>query len=172
MGTLPDIARDLGGCSSVCFMQLYPRAREDIMKESLQAGLSYELRYVVPENKTVPHLLPEASELAGMPHVLATGFLVGLIELACIKALIPHLDWPNEQSVGTDLKITHEAATPPGFIVTIGVKLEKVEGRKLVFSVIANDSADRISQGTHERFVIDAAKFGARITAKAASLQS
>ena len=140
------------------------------MKESLQPGLTYEFRYLVPEDKTVPHLLPEATELAGMPRVLATGFLVGLIELACIKALIPHLDWPNEQSVGTDLKITHEAATPPGFTVTIAVKLEKVEGRKLAFSVTASDGADRVSRGTHERFVIDAAKFGARITAKAAGL--
>jgi fluoroacetyl-CoA thioesterase len=138
------------------------------MKESLQPGLTYEFRYVVPENKTVPYLLPEATELAGMPRVLATGFLVGLIELTCVKALIPHLDWPNEQSVGTDLKITHEAATPPGFTVTIGVKLEKVEGRKLVFSVTASDGADRISHGTHERFVIDSAKFGTRIAAKAA----
>jgi fluoroacetyl-CoA thioesterase len=139
------------------------------MKESLQPGLNYELRYEVPESKTVPYLLPEAAELAGMPRVLATGFLVGLIELACIKALIPHLDWPNEQSVGTDLKITHEAATPPGFTVIVNVKLEKVDGRKLVFSVTAHDGVDCISRGVHERFVIDSTKFAARIAAKASS---
>jgi len=42
--------------------------------------------------------------------------------------------------------------------VTVRVKLEKVDGRKLSFSVAADDGIDKISEGTHERFVIDAAK--------------
>lgn len=141
------------------------------MKESLRPGLTFEFHYKVPDDKTVPHLLPEAAELQGMPRVLATGFMVGIIEWTCIQALIPHLDWPNEQSVGTDLKLTHSAATPPGFTVTVKVTLEKVEGRKLGFAVTAHDGVDEISRGTHERFVIDAAKFATRIAAKAAALR-
>ena len=138
------------------------------MKESLRPGLAFEFRYKVPEDKTVPYLLPEAAELRGMPRVLATGFMVGIIEWTCIQALIPHLDWPREQSVGTDLKLTHSAATPPGFTVTVRVVLEKLEGRKLAFTVTAHDGVDEISRGTHERFVIDAEKFATRIAAKAA----
>jgi fluoroacetyl-CoA thioesterase len=137
------------------------------MKDTLRPGLTHEFRFRVPENKTVPHLYPEAPEFQVMPRVLATGFMVGLFEWACIQAINPHLDWPNEQSVGTDVKFSHTAATPPGLMVTVRVKLESVDGRKLAFSVSADDGIDPISQGTHERFVIDAAKFSSKVAAKA-----
>jgi fluoroacetyl-CoA thioesterase len=137
------------------------------MKPTLQAGLTHEFRFRVPENKTVPHLYPEAPEFQVMPRVLATGFMVGLFEWACVQAINPHLDWPSEQSVGTDVKFSHIAATPPGMSVTVRVKLEGVEGRKLSFSVTADDGIDKISEGTHERFVIDAAKFNGKLAAKA-----
>jgi fluoroacetyl-CoA thioesterase len=103
-----------------------------------------------------------------MPPVLATGFLVGLMEWACIEALRPHLDWPREQSLGSYVNFSHLAATPAGFTVTIEVKLEKVEGRKLTFSLSAHDGLDKISEGTHERVVIDAARFNAKISEKVA----
>jgi len=102
-----------------------------------------------------------------MPKVLATGYMVGLLEWACVQANNPHLDWPNEQSVGTLVNFTHTAATPPGFTVTVRVKLEKIEGRKLSFSLVADDGLDEISQGTHERVVIDAAKFNSKMAEKA-----
>jgi fluoroacetyl-CoA thioesterase len=101
-----------------------------------------------------------------MPEVFATGFLVGLLEWACIVALKPHLDWPAEQSVGTHIDIGHEAATPPGLTVTASVELIEVEGKRLVFKVEAHDGMDRIARGRHERFVIDRAKFDARLEKK------
>ena len=67
------------------------------------------------------------------------------------------------------MKLNHIAATPPGLTVTVKVKLEEVEGRKLVFSIVADDGIDKISEGTHDRFVIDAAKFNAKMDAKAKS---
>lgn len=138
------------------------------MRETLQAGLSHEFSFIVPQTKTVPHLYPEASQFQAMPQVFATGFLVGLIEWTCIQLLEPHLDWPREQSVGTHVDLSHTAATPPGFTVTVRVRLERVEGRKPVFSVEADDGVEPICRGTHERFVIDAAKFNARVAEKAA----
>ena len=138
------------------------------MKNTLQPGLTFEFKFRVPENKTVPHLYPEAPEFQVMPRVLATGYMVGLLEWACLRAIIPHLDWPNEQSVGTLVNFTHSAATPPGMTVTVRGKLEKVEGRKLSFSLVADDGIDKISEGTHERFVIDAAKFNSKLAEKAA----
>ncbi len=137
------------------------------MRDSLQPGLTFEFQFEVPENMTVPFLLPEPPEFKAMPKVLASPYLVGLIELTCIRAINPHLDWPQEQTVGISFKLSHSAATPSGFTVTVKTKLEKVEGRKLVFSIIADDGVDTISEGIHERIVIDAAKFNAKAEAKA-----
>jgi len=137
------------------------------MKDTLRPGLTFEFKFRVPENKTVPYLFPEAPEFQLMPKVLATGYMVGLLEWSCIQAINPHLDWPTEQTVGTLVNFTHSAATPPGFTVTVRVKLEKVEGRKLTLSLVADDGVDEISRGTHERFIIDAAKFNSKMAEKA-----
>lgn len=137
------------------------------MRDTLQAGLTLELKYKIPENKTVPFLYPESPEFLVMPKVFATGFMVGLFEWACIKAINPHINWPDEQTVGIDVKLSHLAATPPGLTVTVKVKLEKVEGKKLTFSIIADDGIDKISEGTHDRFIINANKFKVKAEAKA-----
>ena len=141
--------------------------RKNIMKETLLPGLTLEFRFTVPEEKTVPWLYSESPEFQLMPRVFATGFMVGLFEWACIRAVNPHIDWPREQTVGIDVKLNHLAATPPGLTVTVRGKLEKVEGRKLTFSLSAHDGVETISEGTHERFIIDAAKFNAKATQKA-----
>ncbi|KLU63203.1 fluoroacetyl-CoA thioesterase [Peptococcaceae bacterium CEB3] len=137
------------------------------MKGILQPGLTFQFTFVVPENKTVPFLYPEAEEFQVMPKVLATGFMVGLFEWACIKAVNPYLDWPKEQTVGTDVKLSHIAATPPGLTVKVIVRLEQIEGKKLLFHVEGHDGIDQISSGTHERFIIDAARFNERAKRKA-----
>ena len=138
------------------------------MKDSLKPGIRYEHTFTVPLSKTVPALYPESAEFVAMPEVFATGFLVGFLEWACIKAINPHLDWPQEQTVGTHIDVSHEAATPPGMQVTATVELLAVEGRKLVFAVEAHDGVELISRGRHERFVINREKFDARVGAKAA----
>ncbi len=136
------------------------------MKESLKPGLTFEFKYTVPENKTVPYLFPESPEFQVMPTVFATGFMVGLFEWACIKMLIPHLDWPQEQTVGTGFTLNHLAATPPGLIISVKVRLEKIEGKKLVLSIAADDGVDKISEATHERFVINAEGFNKKVEKK------
>ena len=136
------------------------------MKDSLKPGLTFAFKFKVPESKTVPYLYPEAPEFQLMPKVLATGFMVGLFEWACIQAINPHIDWPAEQTVGIQVTLSHLAATPPGLTVTVKGKLEEVEGRKLSFSIVADDGVDTISEGTHDRFVVNAAKFNAKMTAK------
>ena len=136
------------------------------MKETLQPGIEHTFKYVVPENKTVPSLYPEASEFQVMPEVFATGFLVGLIEWTCIQAVNPHIDWPREQTVGTKVDLDHTAATPPGLEITAYAKLVEVDRRRLVFEVQAHDGVDAISKGLHERFIIDAEKFNRNILSK------
>jgi fluoroacetyl-CoA thioesterase len=136
------------------------------VKESLKPGIRYVHRMIVPQSKTVPALYPESDEFLLMPEVFATGFMVGFLEWACIKAINPYLDWPNEQTVGTHINVSHEAATPPGLEVTASVELIAIEGRKLVFNVEAHDGVDLISKGQHERFIINKMKFDAKVEAK------
>lgn len=136
------------------------------MKETLKPGIRYEHRFVISESKTVPALYPESPEFVEMPEVFATGFMVGFLEWACILAIKPHLDWPQEQSVGTLIDVNHVAATPPGMEVSAVVELIEVDGKRLVFSVEAHDESDLISKGRHERFVINKEKFDARMIEK------
>lgn len=137
------------------------------MKSSLKPGLTHEFNYIIPENRTVPHLYPDSPEFQLMPQVFATGFLVGLIEWTCIQAVNPHLEWPEEQTVGIDINVDHVAPTPPGMTVTVRVALQEVDGRKLTFSVNAEDEGGTISKGKHERFVIDAEKFNSKAARRA-----
>ena len=136
------------------------------MKPTLQAGLTYRFQFTVPPNKTVPHLYPESETFRQMPQVLATGYMIGLLEWACIEAIRPHLDWPREQSLGTHVDFPHLAATPPGLEVVARVRLVEVDGRRLVFEIEASDGVDKITEGTHERVIIDAARFNAKLAGK------
>ncbi|HLP97929.1 MAG TPA: thioesterase family protein [Sideroxyarcus sp.] len=136
------------------------------MKDTLRPGLKYEHKFLVPSSKTVPALYPEAAEFLEMPEVFATGFMVGFLEWACIKCVNPHVDWPREQTVGTHIDVSHQAATPPGLEVTATVELIEVDGRRLVFRVEAHDGVDVISKGRHERFVINREKFDAKLGEK------
>jgi fluoroacetyl-CoA thioesterase len=132
----------------------------------LKIGIKYEHKFIVPKSKIVPALYPESEEFLVMPEVFATGFLVGLLEWACILAIKPYLDWPNEQTVGTHINVSHEAATPAGLEVTVKVELIAIEGRKLTFNVEADDGIDLISKGIHERYVINKQKFDEKIKLK------
>jgi fluoroacetyl-CoA thioesterase len=140
------------------------------VRDTLRAGLEATFRYRVPASKTVPRIYPEAPDFQLMPEVLATGYLVALCEWACIELIKPHLDWPREQTLGTHVDLSHLAATPPGLTVEIRTRVMEVSGRKLVFAVSAHDGVDTISEGRHERHVIDAQRFTAKVEAKRAKV--
>ena len=86
------------------------------MKDTLQAGLTFEFKYRVPENKTVPYLYPESPEFQLMPKVLATGYMVGLLEWACLKAIIPHLEMCIRDSLYPLSRWVPERGTGLGFV--------------------------------------------------------
>ncbi len=136
------------------------------MKDTLQNGIEHTFVFKINESKSVPALFPESAEFQAMPNVFATGYMVGLIEWTCIQALNPHLDWPEEQTVGTHIDVSHIAATPPGLEVTVKVKLVEVDGRRLVFEVEAHDGIDLIARGRHERFIIIKSKFDCKMDIK------
>lgn len=136
------------------------------MSPELKPGIRHQIRFTVPPTKTVPHLYPEIAEFREMPEVFATGFLVGLMEGCCLLAIKPYLDWPREQSLGTHVDFSHLAATPPGLLVTVDCEVTAVEGRRIRFKAWAHDGHDLISEGTHERAVIEVSRFDERLSRK------
>ncbi|WP_288813429.1 thioesterase family protein [uncultured Corynebacterium sp.] len=132
------------------------------MKDSLTTGTENTMTYEVRANRTVPNLLPEASDFTTMPEVLATGYMVGIIEWACMETIRDHLD-EGEISLGTHVNFSHQAPTVPGDTVTIDVKVIAVEKRAVTFEISARDSHNTISVGTHQRGVIGKEKFESRL---------
>jgi fluoroacetyl-CoA thioesterase len=136
------------------------------MKDTLKAGLTHTFRYRIPETKTVPHLYPESDMFREMPAVLATGFMVGLMEWTCMQLLAPHLD-PGEGSLGVHIDVSHTAATPPGLTVTVDAECVAIDGPRISFMIKAQDGIDPIGEGRHQRFVLAWDKFNARLAEKA-----
>ena len=136
------------------------------MKATLEVGAKAEFSFRIPATKTVPYLYPEAHEFQLMPTVFATGFMVGLMEWTCLKIVDPHLD-EGEGSLGVRIDVTHLAATVPGQTVTVDAECTKIEGRRLYFHVKAHDGIDLISEGEHERMIVNWEKFIGRVNDKA-----
>ena len=139
------------------------------MRSTLRPGLTATLTYRVPAERTVPGLLPESPEFAVLPDVLATGYLVGIVEWACMRAVNGHLD-DGEQTLGVHVDLSHASPTPPGGTVSIHAELAQVDGRQLTFTVSAADEAAMVCQGTHQRAVINRARFEARLAKLRAGL--
>jgi fluoroacetyl-CoA thioesterase len=137
------------------------------VKPTLQVGLKHRFAYEVPKSKTVPALYPEAPQLQVMPEVFATGFMVGLMEWTCVQLLEPHLE-AGEGSLGTHIDVSHKAATPIGFTVTVDAELTEIRGPRARFKVSAHDGVDEIGVGTHERFIVSWDRFNRSVEAKQA----
>jgi fluoroacetyl-CoA thioesterase len=136
------------------------------MSPDLKPGHRFEWRYTVPARASVPQLYHDTAFCLDMPDVLATGYLVGMMELACVHGIMPFMDWPREQSLGTMVHFKHVAPTPPGMTLRIKGEVTEVEGRRVRFHVEAWDDVERICEGTHERHVIDPLRFAAKVALK------
>lgn len=102
---------------------------------------------------------------SGKVHVLATPVMINLIEAAALAA-IEHLLPEGYQSLGTHLDVRHIAATPVGMRVSASAEVLRVEGRTVYFRVEARDEKDLIGDGTHERVIVNVAKFDQRVQRK------
>ena len=102
---------------------------------------------------------------SGLVDVFATPMLVALVEQTCYESVLPHLD-EGQGTVGTLVNVSHVSATPIGKRVWCESELVEVDRRRLVFTIKAYDDAGLIGEGTHERFVIDTAKFMDKLKAK------
>ena len=104
---------------------------------------------------------------SGSVEVFATPWMVAMMELSACNALAPYYD-AGQSSVGTKLDVSHDAATPVGMQVCAEAEVLEVDRRRIVLKVTAWDEAGVIGQGTHERFLINAEKFLAKVEAKKA----
>ena len=102
---------------------------------------------------------------SGLVKVFATPMMIALIEQTCNESVVPYLE-PGQGTVGTHVDVSHCAATPVGMRVWCDSELVEVDRRRLVFAVKAYDECGLIGEGRHVRFVIDSAKFQAKIDAK------
>ena len=119
---------------------------------AIEPGLTAEITHTVTEEDSA------ASYGSGLMPVLSTPHLVALMERTARRAIEPELD-PEENNVGIRVDIKHLAATPVGMEVRVRAELLDVDGRRLRFRVEAWDQEEKIGEGYHERFVIDAARF-------------
>ena len=102
---------------------------------------------------------------SGSLKVFATPAMIRLIERAAAELVEKNLP-PESTSVGISLDIKHTAPTPLGMTVRADVKIISVDGRKIIFDAVAFDERGEIGRGTHERFIVDKAKFQAKADAK------
>jgi len=100
-----------------------------------------------------------------LPAGLATPVMILAMENAALNAIKPYLA-PGQSAVGIRVDVAHLAATPVGRKVSAEAQVTRVEGRRIEFVVRAFDGAEEIGAGTHQRSVIDTARFNERLAAK------
>jgi len=122
------------------------------MKDSLVPGVTLTKTVTTTPAMGISHLGPSGS-------ALSTPSMIGLMEVASLESIKPHLD-ENENSVGTMVHVWHRAAAKIGEEVTVSATLKERDRRKLLFEVKVTSGDKVIGDGTHERFVIDLNKFG------------
>src|SRR6478672_4360711 len=126
---------------------------------SLRAGLRGSADLLVGAEHTAPHVG------SGRVPVLATPVMINLIEAAALAA-VEHLLPSGHQSLGIHLDIRHFAATPVGMRVWASCELTRIDGRTLVFTAEAHDEKEPIGGGSHQRVVVDIARFDQRVQRK------
>jgi fluoroacetyl-CoA thioesterase len=124
---------------------------------------------LVGESKlTVTKEVTASAYGSGLVAVLATPVMVGLMENASVDAIQKHIP-PGQTSVGIEVCVKHLAATPIGLQTRARSEVIGVDGRRITFKVQAWDDHELIGEGTHQRMVVDEARFVERIEAKAKS---
>jgi fluoroacetyl-CoA thioesterase len=125
----------------------------------LKPGLTGSAELLVGVEHTAPSIG------SGLVPVLATPVMINVIEAAALAA-VEHLLPAGHQSLGIHLDIRHFAATPIGMRVRAAAVLVAIDGRTLTFRVEARDDKEPIGDGSHQRVVVNVARFDARVQRK------
>jgi predicted thioesterase len=130
------------------------------MKSLPRIGTAGELQFVVEQK----HVIDFARD--GMPAVLSTPNLIGLLERTAREALAPFLE-ADERSVGAEVELRHFAPTPIGQRVTCTARVIQVEAKAVTFQIEARDQHELIARGLNKRAVIRVGAFAGRVGRKA-----
>ena len=99
---------------------------------------------------------------SGGLDVFATPSMVALMEHAAMTAVAPYLA-EGDTTVGGHISTSHLAPSPIGATIEAEAVVEAVEGRKITYTVEARCGDTIIGRGCHVRFVVNAAKFMAKL---------
>lgn len=126
------------------------------MKSPPKIGTTGEFKFLVEAK----HAIDFATD--GMPAVLSTPNLIGLLERTARHSLQPFLE-ADERTVGIEIELRHFAPTPLGQEVTCATRVIHVEGTKIAFQIEARDQREIIARGLHKRAVIRVQGFAAQV---------
>ncbi len=129
------------------------------MEFNIPVGVDYTATEIVTKDNTASRYG------SGLVDVFATPAMVALMEKAALNAVLPHLP-EGFNTVGTEVCVKHTKATPMGWEVYSKAILKEVDGKKLVFEVVAWDKEGEIGRGTHTRYIIDSKRFIEKFSSK------
>ena len=124
-------------------------------------GTTGEQKLLVSRENAIDFLGLEGARVLSTPH------MIGYMERTCRDTVLPLLD-PGYDTVGTHVNVSHLAAAPMGMVVTFRAEITEVRERRVQFRVEAFDEKEKIGEGTHERAIVNVAKFSARMAEKKA----
>ena len=130
--------------------------------QEIPIGLRGEYRALVTSEIAIDFLGREDARVLGTPYLI---LLLEMTSRNSVKPLLPE----GCDTVGTEVCVKHLAATPLGMQVTFRSEVIEVDDRRIRFRVEAFDEKEKVAEGTHERFVIQIAKFATRLAAKQSS---
>jgi len=130
--------------------------------EEIAPGLASECQLLVKEENTAIHLG------SGDVSALATPEMIRWMEKASVATVDPLLP-EGYKTVGILVNVRHLAATPMGMEVRVRAELAEVDGRRLVFRVEAHDEVEKVGEGEHHRMIVDAKRFGEKMSKKGSS---
>ena len=118
-------------------------------------GATREEVVEIGNNQAITFLGPET-------RVLSTPQMILYMERTCRNLVLPMMD-PGYDTVGTHVNVSHASAAPMGSSVTFSSELISVQDRKIEFRVQARLGEKTVGEGTHQRTVIDVARFSEKI---------
>lgn len=118
----------------------------------LEKGITYTNEITVTEEMSAKIVG------SGTLDVYATPAMIALMEKTAMECVAEQLE-EGQGTVGIQIAVDHVSATPLGMKVRCKAVLEEVDGKKLTFSVSAEDEAGLIGKGTHQRFIVNENSF-------------
>jgi fluoroacetyl-CoA thioesterase len=126
---------------------------------NIPIGTKGEQKLLVTSENAINFLGMEGARVLSTPH------MIGYMERTCRDTVLPLLD-SGYDTVGTHVNVFHLAAAPIGMTVTFSCEVTGVDGKRVQFRVEAWDEKEKIGEGTHERAIINIAKFATRLAEK------